>query len=631
MDVCELPESLEKQSISVATKPPSIQAVNNHGILRSRIGEVSSRYKSPASSTGPKLCPSPNTSRTAPTSTESCPKRAVSAERKRSLGPLSPPSPSPSTPVQDTSSEMLMASKWIAGKKFPGPSRSMRSLSVSFKSDIISVPMSKREKPVSNVLSDRVLRPSSNIAHKQAELPASRKPTPERKGTPNKGRRSSDKSENSKPTDSLPASLVHQHRWPTRVNGRASSTAVNRDINLTDKMNKTASLSHSMKAELYPRRLSLDGTPLQKFTNDLLMIRTCCDNGKVMLNGCLSDDSSMMIQSASSSAPDKTPVMYAAARTQYLPTPVLRSPSPPVSRGVSPARNKVGKPSSRGPSPARVRPSSPSRQPQTSTSVLSFIADIKKGNKAATHIEDVHQLRLLYNRHLQWQYANARSDAVLNSLKVKAEKILYNMWRTIASLLDSATAKRTHLQQLRLILKLYSILDNQLTCLDQWALVESGHANSLTLVTQELQAATIRIPVAGGARGDIGTIKAAVCSAVDVMQAMGSSLCSILSQMEGMNSLVSQVADIAAQERAMLADCESLMSIAAAFQSMNILCVVSFGSVRMAFAGKGSHPTDDLRRNQCVRAGCMGIDIAPPVCDHWFYVSAFQEWGHIDC
>lgn len=31
-------------------------------------------------------------------------------------------------------------------------------------------------------------------------------------------------------------------------------------------------------------------------------------------------------------------------------------------------------------------------------------------------------------------------------------------------------------------------------------------------------------------QGDIETIKAAVCSAVDVMQAMGSSLCSILSK-----------------------------------------------------------------------------------------------------
>ncbi|XP_075490628.1 AUGMIN subunit 8-like [Primulina tabacum] len=570
MDTSELPQALEKQSTSDATKPPLIRAVNNHGNLRSRISEVTSRYKSPTRSTVSKRCPSPNTSWTSPTSTVSGPKRVVSAERKRSLGPLSPPSPCPSTPVQDTSSEMLLATKKIVGNKLPESLRpfAMRSLSISFKSDIISVPMSKREKPVSNIPSDRALRPSSNIAHKQAALAASRKPTPERTSTPNKGKRSSDKSENSKPNDSLPPCLVDQHQWPRRVNGRASSTALKRNINLTDKMSKTVFLSHSVKSESYPRRLSSDGTskPLQKFTSDLLILRTCCDSCKVMLNGCSSDDSSTMTQSAFSSSPDKTLLMCAAARAQSLPTSGLRPPSPPVSRGISPARNKAGKPSSRGPSPVRARPSGPSRQPQSSTSVLSFISDIKKGNKAANHIEDVHQLRLLYNRHLQWRYANARSDAVLQSLKVKSEKILYSIWRTIAYILDLATAKRIHLQQLRRILKLYSILDSQLTCLDQWALVERDHANSLTLVIQDLQAGIIRIPVTGGARGDIETIKATVCSVVDVMQATGSSLCSIISQMEGMNSLVSQVADIAAQERTMLDECESLMSITAAFQ-----------------------------------------------------------------
>ncbi|XP_073062497.1 AUGMIN subunit 8-like [Primulina eburnea] len=570
MDTCELPQALEKQSTSDATKPPLLRAVNNHGNLRSRIREVSSRYKSPTRSTVPKRCPSPNTSWTSPTSTVSGPKRAVSAERKRSLGPLSPPSPCPSTPVQDTSSEMLLATKKIVGNKLPESLRpfAMRSLSFSFKSDIISVPMSKREKPVSNIPSDRALRPSSNIAHKQAELAASRKPTPERTSTPNKGKRSSDKSENSKPNDSIPACLVDQHQWPRRINGRASSTALKRNINLTDKISKTVFLSHSVKSEFYLRRLSSDGSsqPLQKVTSDLLMLRTCCDSCKVMFNGCSSDDSSTMTQSAFSSSPDKTLLMCAVARAQSLPTSGLHPPSPPVSRGISPARNKVGKPSSRGPSPVRARPSGPSRQPQSSTSVLSFIADIKKGNKAANHIEDVHHLRLLYNRHLQWRYANARSDAVLQSLKVKSEKILYSIWRTIAYMLDLATAKRIHLQQLRLIMKLYSILDSQLTCLDQWALVERDHANSLTLVIQDLQAGIIRIPVTGGARGDIETIKAAVCSVVDVMQAIGSSLCSIISQMEGRNSLVSQVADIAAQERAMLDECESLMSITTAFQ-----------------------------------------------------------------
>ncbi|KAL0284060.1 UNVERIFIED_CONTAM: AUGMIN subunit, partial [Sesamum angustifolium] len=106
----------------------------------------------------------------------------------------------------------------------------------------------------------------------------------------------------------------------------------------------------------------------------------------------------------------------------------------------------------------------------------------------------------------------------------------------------------------------------QLTCLDEWASIERDHVNSLTWAIQDLQASTIRIPITGGARGDIETVKAAICSAVDVMQAMGSSLYSILSRVEGMNRLVSELASIAAQERAMLDECESVLGSTAALQ-----------------------------------------------------------------
>ncbi|GFQ03906.1 QWRF motif-containing protein 8 [Phtheirospermum japonicum] len=89
--------------------------------------------------------------------------------------------------------------------------------------------------------------------------------------------------------------------------------------------------------------------------------------------------------------------------------------------------------------------------------------------------------------------------------------------------------------------------------------MERDHTNSLKWAIQDLQDSTLRIPVTGGARADIKTVEVAVCSAVDVMSSMGSSLCSILSQVEGMNCLVSEFADLAARERAMLDECESLL------------------------------------------------------------------------
>ncbi|KAK4415193.1 AUGMIN subunit [Sesamum alatum] len=549
--------SVPKRAISTETKRPSSPSLRPSPSPSTPVQDTTIEMLLASSSQ--RRSSLPIASRTSSTSTVSVPKRAISTETKRPSSPSSRPSPSPSTPVQDTTIETLLASRKTATNKLPEslwPS-TMRSLSVSFQSDTISVPVRKREKPISHTPSDRTLRPSSNVAEK-GETPSSGKPTPERKRSPLKGKQSADQLENSKPVDSLNARLLDQHRWPSITSGKIS-TSLNRS-DITD----TMSLSHIKIGTRSIRRLSLDALskPLHKSASDLLMLVSSDDSGKEISYGSILDDVSLRRPSSSSS--DRTSLLNAAARAQLL-SPKSRTPSPSVSRGISQSRSKVVNPDSRGSSPTRVRPSSPSRQPQNSASILSFIADVKDGNDAE-NVEDVHQLRLLYNRHLQWQYANAQTDAALHSQKVKAEKMLYNVWRTIADLCDSVEEKRSDLQQLRLRLKLYSVLDNQLTFLDEWASVERDHTNSLTWTIQDLQASTLRIPAAGGARADTKTVKAALCSAVDVMQALGSTLCSVLPQVEGMNYLVSELAKLAAHERAMLDEFESILGSTAALQ-----------------------------------------------------------------
>ncbi|XP_022861597.1 AUGMIN subunit 8-like [Olea europaea var. sylvestris] len=575
MDVRELKRALKKLSTADTIRTPASVPADNRNAAsgRARTREVSSRYRSPSPSavSGTICSSSPNSTRPSSASTVSTQRRAVSADRNRPSRPSSPPGQSSSTPIKDTAAETLLVSRKSVGHRLPEslwPS-TMRSLSVSFQSDSFSLPVSKREKPVSHTHSDRTLRPSSNVVHRQGETPSSRKPTPERNRNPLKGKISTDQSENSRPVDSLHCRLVDQHRWPSRTGGKVSSNALNRSIDFTDKMSKTSSLPRSGMVTPPLRRLSLDGAsiPLQKSASDLLTLVSCDENGKATMKGSSVDDTSLRTQKLGfSRSLVRTPSVNPAARSHSLST-GSRPPSPSVSRGVSPSRTKaVNPPPSRGPSPARVRPSSPSRQPQTSTSVLSFIADIKKGKKAANHIEEVHQLRLLYNRHLQWRYANARADFVLHCQKAKAEQKLYRVWRTISDLWDLVIEKRIVLRQLRLKLKLCSILNNQLTCLDEWAFIERDNTNSLSSAIQDLRVSTLHIPFTGGAKGDIETVKAAIYSAVDVMQSIRFSLCSILSRVQGINCLVFELADVAARERALLDECESLLASTAAMQ-----------------------------------------------------------------
>ncbi|OWM65839.1 AUGMIN subunit 8-like [Punica granatum] len=577
MAACESDQAFQKHSAGETRAPLGPAERNNAAATtrRPRTKEVSSRYKSPSPSTpAARRCVSPNFSRTATASSQLVQKRAQSAERKRPSTPPSPPRPS--TPVQDSVDVQISSRKAVTGRLGEGlwPS-TMRSLSVSFQSDSISIPMTKKEKPASTP-SDRTLRPSSNVAHKQVESPVTRKPISERNRSPLKGKNVSDQSENSKPVDALPARLIDQHRWPSRIGGKVSSNAFNRSMDLADKAIRTpASMSGIGLSTV--RKMPSDGVPrpLQKSTSDADRLMKQERSNRRESNAVLSDDSSIGLSGSNKLVPasflDRMMPLLPTVRSQSSPLPVSRQPSPSrmvspsVSRGVSPSRTRSSTPP-RGLSPSRVRPSSPTAQSTSTNSVLSFIVDVRKGKKTAAYIEDAHQLRLLYNRHLQWRFANARAEAVLYNQKVTAKNTLYDVWTSTLDLWDSVIRKRISLQQIKLELKLNSILNGQMESLDVWALLERDHISSLVGAVEDLEASTLRLPVTAGARADTDTLKNAIGSAVDVMQATGISVRPLLSRVEKMNTLISELAIISAHERAMLDDCEALLASIAAMQ-----------------------------------------------------------------
>ena len=432
MDVCESEQASGKHRAVETPRAPFVLAEKNNAAAitttrRSRTREVSSRYKSPTPATPSRRCRSPSLTRTVPASSQLLPKRAQSAERKRPSTPPSPPPPRPSTPVRDSSLDVKLSSRRAAGSRLPDslwPS-TMRSLSVSFQSDSISIPVTKKEKQITSS-SDRMLRPASNVAHKQAETPAVRKPMPERKRSPLKGKNASDQSENSKPVDSFPSRLLDQHRWPRRTGGKVSSSALNRSVDLADTRTMNTPVPGTGFSSL--RRLSMSGEaskPLQRASSDAVSLLSLVGSGRIGSEVKSVDDCSLQILRPHKSVPatlaDKARLAIAGVRYQSLSVSGSRPPSPgrtsvlssSSSRGVSPSRSRPSTPPPRGVSPSRTRSTSSSIQSSNSNSVLSFIADFNKGKKGAAYIEDAHQLRLLYNRYLQWRFANARAEAVL--------------------------------------------------------------------------------------------------------------------------------------------------------------------------------------------------------------------------
>uniref|UniRef100_A0A2P2JH24 QWRF motif-containing protein 2 n=1 Tax=Rhizophora mucronata TaxID=61149 RepID=A0A2P2JH24_RHIMU len=251
----------------------------------------------------------------------------------------------------------------------------------------------------------------------------------------------------------------------------------------------------------------------------------------------------------------------------------------PVRRGaiqaVSPA--KFGSPTStvspmRGISPSRARNmvggvvSSNLINTIGTPSILSFTADIRREKIGVNRIVEVHLLRILYNQLLQWRFVNARADAASSAQRLKAEKSLFDACITISKLRESVRAKRTEVQWLRQNLKLISILKGQMIYLEELELMDQEYSRSLSGAIEALQASTLHLPVVGGARADIHNVKDAICSAVDVMQAMASAICLLLSKVGEVNSLVGELANVTRKERVMLDQCKVLLSAIMAMQ-----------------------------------------------------------------
>ncbi|KAJ6327994.1 hypothetical protein OIU77_009804 [Salix suchowensis] len=237
----------------------------------------------------------------------------------------------------------------------------------------------------------------------------------------------------------------------------------------------------------------------------------------------------------------------------------------------------------RGMSPSRVRNamggvvSSNLSNASSTRSILSFAADIRKGRIGENRIVEVHLLRILHNRMLQWRFVNARADYALSAQRLNVEfltcssvcikqKSLYNARVTTSKLYESVRAKRTELQWLRHNWKLISILKGQMLYLEELALIDQDYSRSLLGANEALQASTLRLPVVCGARADVQNLKDAICSAVDVMQAMASSICILLSKAEEVNSLVMELEKTSQKECNRLYQCKDLLSSIAALQ-----------------------------------------------------------------
>ncbi|KAL1540335.1 QWRF motif-containing protein 2-like [Salvia divinorum] len=488
--------------------------------------------------------------------------RALSAERRRPLAATATP----------TSVEKMLV-------------RSVRSLSVSFQGQSYSLPVSKVKPPPAAVGTPGVKR----------------KGTPERRKagvTPVRDRAVKDR-DTPRPIEQ------HQHLWPGRLRSENPSL-MSRSLDYgTDraKWNRSSpaisGLRKSVNTELKLEDREIDD-------------QSVSDGGRSRLGGSLNSD----VESVSSEgnvSGDATQ-LRGGPRGMIVPARCRQEASNRVQKVVDPASplsnrmtgsaklivakkfqndSPVSSPrdicSNRGPSPLRggSRAASPCRAMTSgcgalvrgmaspirarnatgndhnmvsTPSLISFPIELRRGKFGENRVADAHELRMMYNRLLQWRLTNAKVENSLLVQKHAAERDLYNAWVNTSKLRHSVSSKRIELRTLRLNLKLYSMLKEQEPHLETWGMLDRDYWNSVSGAIKALEASTVRLPIVDGARADVHKVQEAIYSAVDVMQAMESSIYSLQLKVERMNSLATDLSKLSSREHGLLTQCKDLFS-----------------------------------------------------------------------
>ncbi|KAF8406217.1 hypothetical protein HHK36_008302 [Tetracentron sinense] len=398
--------------------------------------EITSRYMSPSpsSSSSSRRYPSPVVSRTASSTAAATPlpapaviKRSQSVDRRR------PVTSRPTTPLPHSrfgnAAQVSVASKVLF--------TSTRSLSVSFQGESFSLPVSKTKAASSPNLSNprKATTPlRGKIDHTENSKPIDQHRWPGRTRQVNPLTRSFDFSGekkfvgSGKVVRSLQQSMIDEGRRAS-FDGRLRPDSGNVDLVkavhlVLDANSANGSTSgvqecggvargHGISVPVRfwqetnsgLRRLQDPGSPLSK-TTELRNIASprLISSKKLLSDSSLSSPRAVSSGRALSSSPIQGPIRHAS------PSKLLTSSTSSPSRGIS--------------SPSRVRnpvAGSLSYNSINMPSILSFAADIRRGNMGENRIFHAHLLRLLYNRFLQWRFVNARADAVLLVQRLTAE------------------------------------------------------------------------------------------------------------------------------------------------------------------------------------------------------------------
>ncbi|KAL9380058.1 hypothetical protein Peur_028540 [Populus x canadensis] len=179
-------------------------------------------------------------------------------------------------------------------------------------------------------------------------------------------------------------------------------------------------------------------------------------------------------------------------------------------------------------------PSNPSRTKGVEK-LLNMGLDLFKGKKSLSsssllsgsgNVENIHQLRMLHNRLMQWRYANVRAATVNLNINKQVE----------------------------------------IKLLEAWGDMERQHLSSVSKTKECLYSVVCRVPLIEGAEVDPQSASIALRHASDLSASIKSALSSFSPSAEQTVALLSQLAEVVAQEKLLVEECLELLQTVSALQ-----------------------------------------------------------------
>ncbi|KAL8552533.1 hypothetical protein ACS0TY_001280 [Phlomoides rotata] len=186
-----------------------------------------------------------------------------------------------------------------------------------------------------------------------------------------------------------------------------------------------------------------------------------------------------------------------ASKREQLPTKRRSGSTSPSAWALSPGRSLPLR------SPAAVAPKYPASfdekiiKKEAKGGVGGVLKYFRQKKVSPLLEEEYHQYRVMYNRLLQWRFANARGEASMAAVKRVAQEKVLSRWIRISGMRVVVRAeKRCEIQKQKHEMKMYGVLRWEMGLLNEWrSKIEAKNIEAVGRVVRKLSAISHSLPL----------------------------------------------------------------------------------------------------------------------------------------